>query len=58
MQKFDDVVREGQDVLFNGKVLVRKVNIATNKNGKEVVAENKNFNYNITHCKPVYIDEV
>lgn len=58
MQRFDDKVRAGQDVLYNGKLLVRKVSIAVRKNGKEVVAENKNFNYNMTHCKPVYIDEV
>lgn len=57
MQKFDDTVRAGQDVLYNGKVLVRNISITVTKNGKEVVAENKNFNYNVTHCKPVYIDE-
>ncbi len=57
MQRFDGVVREGQDVLYNNKVLVRNVTLKETKSGKEVVAENKNFNYNASHCTPVYIDE-
>ncbi len=59
MQRFDDKVHTGQTALFNKKVVIPRAQVIVKPNkSKEVVASGKNFNYNASHCVPVYIDEV
>ena len=58
MQLLDDKLRTGQTVLYDGKVLIPKATVKVTAGRVEVVAVDKNFNYNGSHCVPVYIDEL
>jgi hypothetical protein len=59
MQKFDDIARTGDTLMTPSGEVIRHaiVQVRDNKR-KEVVAFNKNYNYDASRCKPVYIDEV
>ena len=59
MQKFDDKVRAGSTVLTPQGDVLHNVAVNEKRTGvKEVIAKDRNFNYNAAHCRPVYIDEV
>lgn len=59
MQKFDDKVRDGQNILANGKYVVPTAVVTRNVVGDKVVKDvTKNFSYDEANCVPIYIDEV